>query len=410
MLRGALICPDPEVSQLLESALLEIRPFLLVRKLNRYPNVIDVVRFLRTDAPQVIFLSIESWQNAIDLYQRIEVQAPGTQIVAVNRTCDPATLLEMMRVGFRELVSPPFKPSAIQEILHRVGENLEQRAPLTESADCVYAFLPSKPGVGASTIALNTSVALSQTPNTRVLLVDFDLSCGMIGFMLQMQAQSSVVTAAENAMELDENLWLKIVSSTGDLHVLPAGKLDPNARVEPAQVRHLLEFARRTYNAICVDLPGSLTEGSIEVLHEAKRVFLVCTSEASSLYLANRKLETLRGLDLHDRITLILNREPKRRAASLEDIQRQVGLPVQLTFPNDYTTVQKAVTAGKHVDFSSELGRCFQELARSILPAQQPEAAEVKRGFLESLISRKRAPVPPARVESPVLSSKLPIS
>ena len=97
MLRGVLICPDQELGDQLASALLESHKVGIARRLDAYPNAVDLARFVRAAAPDVVFLSIETRQAALDTAKLIADQTAGTQVVAINRTCDPPTLLETMR-------------------------------------------------------------------------------------------------------------------------------------------------------------------------------------------------------------------------------------------------------------------------------------------------------------------------
>ena len=66
MLRGALICPDRELGDRLVSALLESHRIGIVRRLEAYPNTVDLGRFLRAAAPEIVFLSIEARQQALE--------------------------------------------------------------------------------------------------------------------------------------------------------------------------------------------------------------------------------------------------------------------------------------------------------------------------------------------------------
>jgi pilus assembly protein CpaE len=259
MLRGAIICPDRELGDRLVSAILESHQVGIVRRMDSYPNAVDLGRFLRATAPEVVFLSIETRKTALEAAKQIAEQVPGTQIVAINRTCDPPMLLETMRAGIREFLSPPFEPQPLTETLRRIQELILQTPPSFESTDSVFAFLPAKAGCGATTIAVNTSLALSKMTDKGVLLADLDLNSGLIGFMLLINNPPySIVDAAENALDLDENLWPKIVSNKDKLDVLPSGKLSPGFRIEAAQIRHILDYARRQYSAICVDLSGMM--------------------------------------------------------------------------------------------------------------------------------------------------------
>src|SRR5438132_218910 len=145
MLRGAIICPDRELGDRLVSALLESHRIGVVRRLEAYPNAVDLGRFLRAAAPEIVFLSIETRQ-----------------------------------------------------------------------------------------------LALAKMPDTNVMLADLDLNSGLVGFMLLLnQSPYSIVDAAENALDLDENLWPKIVSTKDHLDVLPVGKLSPGFRIEATQIRHI---------------------------------------------------------------------------------------------------------------------------------------------------------------------------
>src|SRR6266700_2227845 len=126
MLKGAVICPDRELGDRLVSALLESRRIGIVRRLDAYPTSVEVARFLRAAAPEVIFLSIETREQALETAKRIEESAPGLQVVAINRTVDPQILLETMRAGIREFLSPPFESHTVAASLERIASLVSQ--------------------------------------------------------------------------------------------------------------------------------------------------------------------------------------------------------------------------------------------------------------------------------------------
>jgi pilus assembly protein CpaE len=399
MLRGIIICPDKDLSVDLQNTLAETHRIGIMRSLDHYPAEVELTRFLRATGPDVVFLSMEMVKTALELAAWIEGRAPGTQIVAFNRACHPGGLIETMRAGIREFLAPPFELQAVQQALQRLEQILERKPASIESTDAVMAFLPSKAGVGCSTVALNTSMMLAQLPDTKTLLADFDLNCGMIAFMLQMDSQYSITSAVENAHQMDENLWEKLVKSFGQLDVLPAGKLVPGFRIEAIQIRYLLEFARRNYKAICLDLSGILEKFSIEILHEANQIFLVCTPEVPSLHLARERIRFLRSLELGDRVKILLNRAQRHSLIPIAEVEKLLELPVYMSFPNDYAGVHKAITAGKPVDPASALGAGFRALAGSIRSGGKPPQP-VKPGFLELLRARKKPAAEPGALAS----------
>jgi len=378
MLRGLIICPDAGLTERLESALADLGMVTVTRKMDHYPNALELLRFLRAHAPQIIFLSVASLVKAMEVGAEVNKNTPGVQIFAINDTCDPQLLLELMRAGIREFGSLPFDRYTLGESLQRVTDALQARPPQIEVTDQVFSFLPSKAGVGTSTIALNAAMALSRLPNASVLLSDLDLNSGMIRFMLKLDNGYSVIDAAEHSLEMDESLWPQMITPVETCDILHAGKINPDYRMEPSQLRHLMEFMRRNYKTLCFDLSGNLEKYSLEIMHESKRIFLVCTPEIPSLHLAREKYLYLRQLDLADRVSVLLTRCQKRPLITPQQIEQLLGLPVLMTFPNDYQGVHRALTFGRWVDVSSELGKQCAALAHTITQDRGLKTVEKK--------------------------------
>lgn len=367
MLRGLIISPDTELSDRLSQALTDLGTVSTARIINEYPNGGDLARIVRASSPQVVFLSAESLTRAGAVLKDLEGVGSGIQVIAINRECTPQSLLEAMRMGIREYLSLPFHRQSVFEAIQRISEQLSRRPAEVATTEHVYCFLPSKAGVGTSTLALNVSVAMSKLPDTRVVLGDFDLNSGMMRFMLKLTNEYSVADACEHAANMDESLWPQLVTNLGTLDVLHAGRLNPHLRVEPTQIRYLTDYLRRNYQALCFDLSGNLEKYSIELMHESKRVFLVCTPEIPSLHLAREKYQFLRSLDLEGRVSVLVNRAQKRQLISNDQIEQILGLPVQMIFPNDYQSVHKAVTIGRWVDFETDLGKHIQSFAHNLV-------------------------------------------
>ncbi len=393
MLRAIVICPDVELNERLDKVLTDIGIVTVTRVMDHYPHAQELVRFLRAHAPQIVFLSAEAMVKAAETVRDIEKHTPGVQVIAVGRTCDPQLLMELMRAGIREYATFPFDETVLGEALVRVRETLKAKPAFIESTDNVFSFLPSKAGVGASTIALNAAVAMSRQPNSDVLLADFDLNSGMMRFMLKLDNTYSVTDAAEHAFHMDEALWPQMVTTIDKMDVLHAGKLNPDFRIEAAQITHLMEFMRRNYRVLCFDLSGNLEKYSLEIMHESKKIFLVCTPEIPSLHLAREKYLYLKQLDLQERVCILLNRCQKRPLITPEQIEQLLGVPVTMTFPNDYQCVHRALTFGRWVDPTTELGRQFSLLAQTMLESRPHPVEHRSKRFIEffSVIPGKHA-------------------
>src|SRR5215472_12614547 len=129
MLRSIIISPDTDLTERLEGALNDIGAVGVTRTLDKYPASLELVRVIRAHAPQVIFVSTESTTKALELAREVEKNAPGVQIVAISRFCDPQILLEVMRAGIREFASLPFDRQTITDALLRIKDALDKRPP-----------------------------------------------------------------------------------------------------------------------------------------------------------------------------------------------------------------------------------------------------------------------------------------
>jgi pilus assembly protein CpaE len=383
-MQALIISPDRDLARRLEQVLAGIGGVTVCQTLDDYPALPQLPGSLRSQAIDVVFLSFAEVDKAVQIVKFLDHEAEGVQTIAFDRESDSASLRESMRVGIREFLVSPFEELAVQESVNHTQELLARHRPTYNATDEIFAFMPSKPGVGTSTLALNIGAALGRKLGGRTLLADFDLGCGMIRFMLKLDNERSVMDALENAMKLDEPLWRSLVTPTGTLDILHAGNINPTLQVDPERISSLISFVRRLYGTVCFDLPGNLDQLTMEVLKETRRIFLVCTPEVSSLHIARQKLAFLSKYDLAGRVEILLNRDKAKSAFSAEGVRETLGMPVRWSFPNDYVGVTRAVTEARSVDAASELGRQIQKFADWLI--EKPHVVESRpagRKFLD---------------------------
>jgi pilus assembly protein CpaE len=395
LLRTIIISPDSDLSGRLESALSGFGEAVRVcRTLAGYPTPVELARVLRVHAPEVVFLSFENMEKARAVVKSLETEAEGLQVIAIHSASDTEILRQTMRMGIRELLTEPFEPPILVESLTRVKSLLDHKAPVYGATDHIFSFLPSKPGVGATTVAVNVSAALSRRADTQVLLSDFDLNSGMLRFLLKLGNSHSILEALEHAPSMDETLWPQLVSPVGGMDVLHAGGINPNLRIEPEQVRALIQFMRRNYKVLCFDLSGNLERYSIEIMRESKRIMLVCTPEVASLHLAKEKLTFLKSIDLHGRASVLLNRVHRKAVLGAGKVEELLGVPVSWSFLNDYAAVNHAISAAHSVEPTSAIGKQFGEFAESLIePPAEPRTTGNK--FLQLFRTSKSVPAEP---------------
>ncbi len=377
-MRAILICPSEALRKQFEEAAAPHTNLVFSKVLAEYPAADAIVRQVRAWVPEVIFLSMEDRRIAEALNNRLDADFPTIPRIAIHSSQEPSAFHFALRLRMQELLAPPFEDTQLSEALDQVARHNERHPLAMESTERFYAFLPAKPGVGASTIAANTTWAFSRAPNTNVLLADFDIYSGVTGFMFNVEHEFSVTDAASRSQTLDDDAWQRLIKKVGNIDLLLSDAPQLGEGIQNRQIAQLIEYSRRNYSVVNADLAGTLDETSLAVMRDASKIFLVVTPELAALRLARLKALVFRKLDMEDKVCLLVNRVTKRMELSIEDIEKTVGLPVFSTFPCEYADVIKGIRTGEPSAKMAESFRQFAEklLERQLAPVKRPRFIE----------------------------------
>jgi len=385
--RTIVINPDQQFNSDLAAALAQYPEIELVRQLAVYPDADELLRIIRARRPDFLFISADDFARFEALAAAVDDRLPGLPVIALACDANLSELIpKLMRLGVRELIDTPVTHEKLGQAVAGTARQLAKRPAPTVRLGDLYAFLPAKPGVGSSTIAISTSCALAEELDARTLLLDCDLAAGVTKFLLKIGNTSSIVNAMNHADNLDEDMWSQMVVKWGKLDVLHAGELDPPTNLCASSLDRVLALARAEYDTICADLASSLDPFTVQIMREARQILMVTTPELVPLHLAADRLRHLTELGLGDKVILLLNRKnPARKGLSDSEVSQLVGLPIAHRFSNDYPVVQNAILEGTPVSHRSSLGQSILDLARSLAPrAAKREATPLEhRRFLE---------------------------
>ena len=289
-----------------------------------------------------------------------------------------------MRTGVRDLITTPFDRDKVVQLLHRIRLQVEKQPPVFPETSDVFAFLSAQGGSGSSLVAANTAIALSETHKRKSLLVDCDIISGMSSLFFRGDALYTLLDVAAEAHELDGDRWREMVLRHNDLDLIVAGRSTPDRHLEASHMRHLVSYARRSYATICLDVPN-LTKVMLETLSAASRIFIVCTPELNSLFMAREKHRFLADKELGGKVEFILNRFHRKAQFTKTDCEEVLEQSLYAALPNDYESVQRAIRAGAPIDAGSQLGKAVRELAARSVAKADPAAETPSRSrrFLE---------------------------
>ncbi|MCC6367929.1 MAG: hypothetical protein IT165_30770 [Bryobacterales bacterium] len=394
ILRALVIMEDSRLLQEFSATVTRNHTLHLVRKLDQFPAANDLERVLRSVAPHVVFLEVAGVAQIERMAEVVERVAPGTQMVAVSgeRTVDE--MIACMRRGMREYLTVPFSSQDLELMLSRIRALIAQNPPKLEASQNIIAFLSSKPGCGATTAALHTSLEVARQGGCRTLLLDLDCRSSALDFMLKLPPRYGLRDAVEYAEVLDDSIWERMVSRIGKLDLVGLGSSVSRLSLPLAAIGRYLEYARRNYEAIFLDMPAGFDEHAMAILEQCTSIFLVSTPELCALEMTRRRLELLGHFDLLNPTRVLVNRV-QARAAINDHLDELLGAKVFATISNSYAVLQKAIQDGRTLDRRSAMGRQFADLAAKCL-GKEKEAQE--HGGFAGLL---RAFLPGARQTAP---------
>jgi pilus assembly protein CpaE len=365
VLTALSIVADRELGVQLGFALERTRSFQILSEFKAYPTPQTLEIRLRQSKPDVILLDLASnLDQACELIRAVSSFNLPVHVVGLHLRNDSDAILRSLRSGASEFLYAPFEVQTQNDAVARLHRLLQPGPAEVAQPGFILCFSSAKPGSGASTLAAQTAFALHRTTNKRVLLADFDLMGGMIGFYLKLSNTKSLLDLLPSAERLDDATWTPAVALADGVDILPAPEAPYAGPVDAARLHAVMEYARMNYDWVVIDLPVVFQRLSLMAISESDRAFLVSTPELPSLQLARKAVNLLDQLGFpKERFQILMNRIDKRDEIAGSDIERLFNCAVDARVPNDYFSLHRAVTLGQPVDAHSELGKAMDGLA-----------------------------------------------
>lgn len=386
-LTALLICPNRTLAQQFTITLAENKSFNILADIKSYPTPQALDMRVRQLRPDLILLDLtSSLETALGLMPYITSFRPTVHIIGLHSSSDADVIMRSLRAGATEFLCTPFDVPSQNTVIARVLRLRENEERVQPQRGKLIAFVGAKAGYGSTTLAYNTAFALRKDGRRKILLADFDLLGGTISFALKLNHGYSLLDAIRHSDQLDSSLWSALTGAVGGLDVMPAPEKPETMSFEGHRVHEVLEYARAVYEAVVVDLPAAYERISLATLGDADQVFIVCTPELPSLHMTRKCISFLEQMGFNrDRFRVVVNRVSRRDELNCQDMEKVFNFPVYCTFPDDYTTVHRALTAGKPVPPNCELGKQVARFGENTLSAGNSEEKKKKGASLLKL-------------------------
>lgn len=344
--------------------------------------------------PAIIMLNVDlQGDESLQAAEAFALEFPASSLILLTASDDPQVLRLALKVGAKEVVTLPVEEEKILKIIRQVLKQDLKRRQLfsiekkTRPEFKIITIFNTKGGVGKSTLALNTALAIRQKSKGRVALVDLDLFSGNLALMAGIDSRISIKDMVDDINILDrENLDEYCVTHKSGLKIVPA-PMNPEMAgfIRADHIEKILRLLSDVFNYVIIDAPTYFTDAVIPALEMAQDILVVSTVDLASGQNLKQCLDLLDRLGMVSKARLVINRVGYTGALKIKDLEQQLGLAAEAVIPECDKVAIDAVNMGEPLLLSAPNAPCSQKmksLAESLMSEEQ------KKGFRLGPIGR----------------------
>lgn len=309
---------------------------------------------------------------------------------------DPAVLLRALREGIKEFFPQPVNEQEVRQALQNFKQrrDTEKESTRKERIGQIINVVPSKGGVGNTTIAVNLAIDLAQLNKKRsVAIVDLNLLFGEVPLFLDIRPSFHWGEVARNITRLDAMFLMSVLHRhSSGVYVLPApSELNASHYLSADIAENLLTVMRSVFDYTVIDSGLTTDDIALRVLKLSNTVLVTSILSVPCLTNLNRLSRLLHDLGLisDDSVRLIVNRDLKDSHISFKDAEESVRMKVAWRIPNDFSTTMSAINQGKslnEVNMNSPVARAIRQIAVDLTGEKPVE--ERKGSFLNRIFKK----------------------
>jgi Flp pilus assembly CpaE family ATPase len=331
----------------------------------------SVMRQIQDTHAEVVLVDIDPHeiQRAIRAVELIHANTSEIVIFAIGPMNDPGTIVAAMRAGAREYLERNASSESMVEAFTRFTSTRSKTRSSSGRAR-VFTVTNAKGGAGATTVAVNTAIALQELQGG-VLLVDF-APLGHAALHLNARPSFGIADALQNLHRMDTSLLQGLMTACKGGMQLLAGPQEPYiATPTAAELARLFDLLVSQFRYVVVDC-SNRTDQTARLLSDlSNSVLVVAQTDVVSLWSAARMRSFLEEGGGRDRVRLVLNRYKKIPGFGDEDVETATNCKLLWKVPNNYQSISPAIDKGVPVAFQEhvDVARSYRGLAAVLAEA-----------------------------------------
>jgi pilus assembly protein CpaE len=334
--------PDPACAKLLESL-----PKVQIVGQTKDPE--EVMGQSHGPVADLVMVYMNGDDSLPEWLETLTNGLPQTAVFLCSEKIDPEFLLKAMRLGVREVVPLPLNQEELEDAFDRVRASRRRLSEATGVAGKILTITGNKGGVGATTVAVNLSVALARLQPGRVVLVDLGRPYPDIGNFLDRDSMYTIFDLIQNQENLDNTFMEKTIQPFEKNLALVHGVSDFNDQdsINLDGLMKVFTILKNHYRWVVVDLSHWLDELYLQVVQDSDLVLMLVELTVPDLRNLGHLWPLLRNwMQVLEKVKLVVNRYDRSSGLSLGNLEQVLKRKAYFTLPSDYDNVSEAINRG----------------------------------------------------------------
>ena len=342
-------------------------------------------------SPELLIIEIDFSKEII--FQKLEVLSTvfnsDSKIILIGNDNDIDLYRKLRALGINEYL---FMPKTADDLINEI-EGLFLNFEKSSQAEYI-GVLGSRGGVGASTLSTNIAHALSQIPNTEVIIVDLDINYGTIALSLNLTPHQSIMDLLEDIGRLDELLLERVMLRHGEqLSIIPAPiAATQNFKLTGQSIEQLLGLIGSMADYIILDLPHGTPDWQSTIFSKLDQVILMVYPDLANLRDAKKVFDQIdEHTDMGPSFNFVLNKVGLSASSELpaKEFETVLNLKPIQSVPFDPKLFGKSLNNGAPIvatDKGSKASGSIIKIAQKLTGKEEQQKSSI---FMPKFFKKK---------------------
>jgi pilus assembly protein CpaE len=301
--------------------------------------------------PKMALVDIDGQADPVAVAGRlISLCGADTKVVAIGSPNDVGLYRRMLGVGVIDYLVKPLSPELLNTALaSALRGNKAGKSEIKEAR--IVVILGIRGGVGASTIAVNTSWVIAHQMDATCALLDLDMQFGTTSLSLDLEPGHGLRDIVSSPQRVDGLMIASSMVAESERFSVLGGEeaVDEYIPVDSAAIAALVKEVKCNFDYIVVDLPRHMLASQKRLLASAHDIILVSEMSLAGIRDTLRIKSALTGLGFTARILVVASKATKDRGGQVDipTFEKGAQVKVDLVIPEDHKIVAQASNSGK---------------------------------------------------------------